>query len=440
MRPTLARHSLLLSLILAPLLPGLAIAHAADCQSPLAGEKIEEREGKLLVPEHPIIPYIPGDGIGPEIMGATIKVVNAAVERAYQGKRSLVWKEVAAGLGALEKVGSPLPAETLAALREYRVGIKGPTGTPTGGGFRSVNVQLRQELGLDSCVRPVDYHAGIPSPNINASKVKMVIFRENTEDVYSGIEFAAGSPAAGAIIDLIRQLMPDAYIDSLAAIGIKPMTEAATKTLMRRALRHALDKKLPYLTVVHKGNIMKETEGAFLRWSLEVTQEKEFAGRSLSEEESYAQFQGGAPEGKVVIKSRIADNMFQEIQLRPQNHNVIVTANLNGDYLSDAAAALVGGLGLAPGANIGENRALFEATHGTAPDIAGKNLANPSSTIKSAMMMLEYLGWNEARDLIAKALDRAFANATVTGDLGKMPGARILGTTEFAEELIRLQD
>ncbi|MBP7845437.1 MAG: NADP-dependent isocitrate dehydrogenase [Proteobacteria bacterium] len=418
---------------------------ADNCDTPLndtknaeAATAISEKDGQLIIPDHPIIPYIAGDGIGPEIMQATIRVVNNAVKKAYGDKRSIEWKEIFAGMNALEKFGTPLPEATVEALKTYRVSIKGPTATPVGAGFRSVNVKMRQLLKLDSCVRPVSYHEGLASPVKHPEKVNMVIFRENTEDVYSGIEFAAESNEAKQLIDLILKLRPDADINELSAIGIKPMSQAATKTLMRRALKHAIDKKLPFVTIVHKGNIMKETEGAFLRWSLEVAL-NEFGSQVITESDVWAKYNGQVPDGKIVVKERIADAMFQEILLRPEKHNVLVAPNLNGDYLSDAVAALVGGLGIAPGANIGNNLALFEATHGTAPDIAGKNLANPSSTIKSAALMLEYLGWTEAKDVIEASLNEAFRNAFVTGDLREADNAQILGTAEFANKLIELQ-
>lgn len=395
-------------------------------------------DDKLKVPPNPIIPYIPGDGIGPEIMAVTLRVVDEAVALAYGNRRSITWHRVSAGMEALEAGGNPLPAATLDALRSFRVGIKGPTGTPTGGGHRSVNVALRQELCLGSCVRPVVYSEGLPSPIRNPQRVKMVIFRENTEDVYAGIEFAAGSEEAKKLIELISQFLPDKKIDPASAIGIKPMSEAASKANMRQAMRYAIENKMPSVTVVHKGNIQKETEGAFLRWSNEVALQ-EFGEHIVLEKDVWDKFDGKVPEGKIVLKERIADNMFQEIILKPQNHSVVVAPNLNGDYLSDAIAALVGGLGIAPGANIGDNRALFEATHGTAPDIAGQNKANPSSTIKSAIMMLEYMGWVEARDILQASLDAAYDQGLVTGDL-RVGSGRLVATADFLKTVLEALD
>lgn len=440
----LLRKLLLVTLSLSPL-----FSYAEDCEPaseavttapsavrelPPTPYPITVADGKLKVPSHTIIPYIPGDGIGPEIMAVTLKVVDQAVALAYGNQRSIFWHRVSAGMEALEAGGDPLPIATLDALRNFRVGIKGPTGTPTGGGHRSVNVALRQELCLGSCVRPVVYSKGLSSPIANPERVNMVIFRENTEDVYSGIEFAAGSAEAKKLIKLILKLAPKAKIDAESAIGIKPMSEAASKANMRQAMRYAVDNKMPFVTVVHKGNIQKETEGAFLRWSNEVALQ-EFGEYVILEKDLWDTYGGKVPEGKIVLKERIADNMFQEIILKPQNHNVVVASNLNGDYLSDAIAALVGGLGIAPGANIGDLRALFEATHGTAPDIAGQNKANPSSTIKSAIMMLEYLGWVEARDILQTALNSAYEQGFVTGDLRGAGGGQVVANADFIKEL-----
>ena len=400
----------------------------------LPGTKIRLRSGKLVVPNHPIIPFIEGDGIGAEIWAVTRKVVDAAVTLAYAGTRQISWLETPAGDKAVELLGEPLPQSTIDSIKTHVVAIKGPLGTPTGGGMRSLNVALRQTLDLFSCIRPVQYFQGIPSVVKNPEHLDIVIFRENTEDVYAGIEFKANTGPARALRKALKDLGVDIRHDS--GIGIKPISKRNSKRLVRSAIQYALDHGRDSVTIVHKGNIQKFTEGAFRNWGYEVASE-EFADRTITEKELWSEFDGKVPAGKVVIKDRIADAMFFELLVRPKNHSVIATTNLNGDYLSDASAGQVGGLGMAPGANIGTRAAIFEATHGTAPDIAGKGLANPCSLILSAKMLLEHIGWQEAADLIVGSLNRTIAEKTVTADLARdIPGARKLSTTEFGDQLI----
>jgi isocitrate dehydrogenase len=396
---------------------------------PEGGDPISVHNGEVQVPAHPIIPYIEGDGTGPDIWRATCRVLDAAVRTAYEDERRISWMEIYAGEKALNVTGDWLPEESLRALQQFKVGIKGPLTTPVGGGIRSLNVTLRQVLDLYACIRPVRYIPGVPSPVKEPEKVDVVIFRENTEDVYAGIEWKAKSPEADKVLNyLVTEMRAD--IREGSAIGVKPMSEFGSKRLVAAALRYALQRGKSSVTLVHKGNIMKYTEGAFRDWGYEVAQEQ-FAGRTVKE--------GEANEGgKLVVKDRIADAMFQQLLLRPDEYSIIATPNLNGDYLSDAAAAQVGGLGMAPGANVGEEVAVFEATHGTAPKYANQDKVNPGSLILSAVMMLEHIGWMEAANLVVRGLEKAIANKTVTYDLERqMKGARLVSTSGFAEEIIR---
>ncbi len=406
----------------------------------MAGEKITiNTDNTISVPENPIIPFIEGDGIGPDIWQATRMVLDSAVEKAYGGRRSISWKEIFAGEKAMEKTGEYLPKETLEALSEYVVAIKGPLTTPVGEGIRSLNVTLRQVLNLYACVRPVRYFSGVPSPVKRPELVDMIIFRENTEDVYAGIEWAAGSPEAMKVIDFLgKELGADIRPDS--GIGIKPISRTGTFRLMKKAVRYAIDNNRDSVTIVHKGNIMKYTEGAFRNWGYELA-ETEFPQETITEAAVWEKHGGKVPEGKIVIKDRIADAMFQQILLRPSEYGVLALPNLNGDYMSDALAAQVGGLGMAPGANIGDGVALFEATHGTAPKYAGLDKVNPGSLILSGAMMLEYLGWLEARDRIYSGIEKAIAKKRVTYDLARqIPDATEVKCSEFAKSIIESMD
>ncbi|AEJ41738.1 isocitrate dehydrogenase, nADP-dependent [Sulfobacillus acidophilus TPY] len=399
------------------------------------GERITYVDGTIRVPDHPIIPFIEGDGIGPDIWRATRRVIDAAVAKSYQGRREIVWKEVLAGEKAYAQTGEWLPKETLDALSFYRVGIKGPLTTPVGGGIRSLNVAIRQELDLYACVRPVRYIQGVPSPMREPEKVDMVIFRENTEDVYSGIEWPSGSPEAEKLIRFVNQELGKS-IDKTAGIGIKPITPAGSERLIRRAIRYALDHKRRSVTMMHKGNIMKFTEGAFRDWGYQLAA-REFPDQVITEEELYRTYHGEVPEGKIVLKDRIADITFQQVLLRPDEFDVIAAPNLNGDYLSDALAAQVGGVGMAPGSNISDTLAVFEATHGTAPKYANLDKVNPSSLILSAIMMLEHLEWVEAAAKVLTALEETIAAKIVTYDLARqMDGATEVKTSEFASAVI----
>lgn len=400
------------------------------------GDKIVIRQtGRLEVPDNPVILFIEGDGTGPDIWRATRPVLEAAVAKAYGGQRRLVWREVLAGEKAYQKTGHYLPEETLAALREYRVALKGPLTTPIGGGFRSLNVTLRQVLDLYACIRPVRYYPGVPSPLKEPDKINMVVFRENTEDVYAGLEWPAMSPEARRLIEFLNQEL-GCRLDPAAAIGLKPMTARGSKRLIRLALQYALERGYASVTLMHKGNIMKYTEGAFQNWGYEVALE-EFADRVVPEEEAHRRYQGKVPPGKIILKDRLADNLFQQVLLRPAEYQVIATPNLNGDYLSDALAAQVGGLGMAPGANVGDHCAVFEATHGSAPKYAGLDRVNPSSLILSGAMLLEYLGWHEAARLIHQALPRVLAAGFATYDLARLlPGAREISCSAFGQKLV----
>jgi len=400
-----------------------------------AGEKMSFVDGNLTVPDNPIVAFIEGDGIGVDITPASMKVWDAAVEKAYGGKRQIAWMEIYAGEKANDLYGTFMPEETFTAMREYLVGIKGPLTTPIGGGFRSLNVTLRQVLDLYACVRPVRYISGTPSPVVRPDKMNIVIFRENTEDVYAGIEWLADSEDAQRLITFMNDdLGKDISIH--AAIGIKPVTEHGTKRLVRQAIEYAIERGYSSVTLVHKGNIMKFTEGAFKNWGYEVAA-VEFGDQTISEDEVWEKYDGQAPAGKIVIKDRIADNMLQQLLTRTDEYEVIATLNLNGDYMSDAAAAQVGGLGMAPGGNIGDGVALFEATHGTAPKYAGQDKVNPGSLILSGVMMLEYMGWQEAADLITTAMTKTIEDKTVTYDLHRqMEGATKLSSSQFAAAII----
>jgi len=400
---------------------------------PAEGEKITVQDGRLVVPDRPIIGYIEGDGIGPDIMRACLRVWDAAVERAYGGRRKIAWMELYAGEKARNLYdGQVLPEETLAAIAEHIVAIKGPLTTPVGGGIRSLNVTIRQALDLYACVRPVRWYPGVPSPLRHPEQVDVVIFRENTEDVYAGIEWPSGSPEARKVIRWLNREM-GTQIDEMAGIGVKPITEYGTKRLVRKAIRYALENGRKSVTLVHKGNIQKFTEGAFRNWGYQLAKE-EFGDVTVTEEEVNA---GADPTGKLIIKDRIADIMFQMMLLRPAEFDVIATPNLNGDYLSDAVAAEVGGVGIAPGANIGDYVAVFEATHGSAPKYANQDKVNPGSLLLSGVMMLEYLGWKEAADLIVEGYKRTIAQKIVTYDFARqMEGAREVRTSEFATAVI----
>ena len=361
---------------------------------PVHGQTIEWRDGKLTVPDHPILPFIEGDGTGPDIWRASKLVFDAAVAKTYKGKRSIAWIEVLAGEKAKSETGEWLPDETVEAVRKYRCAIKGPLTTPVGGGIRSLNVALRQILDLYACVRPVKYFAGVPSPVKHPEKVNMVIFRENTEDVYAGIEWKSGSAEAKKLIRFLADEF-GSRIREDAGIGIKPVSGFGSKRLVRKAIQYALEQGRDSVTLMHKGNIMKYTEGAFKEWGYELAAE-EFADHTVSEDAMWEKHGGKQPKGKVLIKDRIADSMFQQVLLRPDEYSIIATTNLNGDFMSDALAAQVGGLGLAPGSNEGDGIAVFEATHGTAPKYAGQDKVNPSSVILSGVMMFRWLGWKEA--------------------------------------------
>jgi isocitrate dehydrogenase len=398
---------------------------------PTQGERIGYENGTLQVPSNPIIPFIEGDGTGPDIWAASVRVFDAAVERAYGGERKVAWMEVFAGEKAFKNFGDWLPQETVDAFQEFRVSIKGPLTTPVGGGIRSLNVTLRQVLDLYACIRPVRYFEGVGAPVKEPEKLDVVIFRENTEDVYAGIEYRADSAQANELRDFLHDRF-GAEIREHSAIGIKPMSKFGSQRLVAMAIEYAEARARKSVTLVHKGNIMKFTEGAFRDWGYEVARDR-FASVTVPESE----LQGGAPTGKIVINDRIADSMFQQLLLRPAEYSVIATPNLNGDYLSDAAAAQVGGLGIAPGGNVGDGIAVFEATHGTAPKYAGLNKINPGSVILSGVMMFEHMGWNEAAQLIVRGMEQAIKSKHVTYDLARqMSGATEVSTSGFADAII----
>ncbi|MEA3506461.1 MAG: isocitrate dehydrogenase (NADP(+)) [Elusimicrobiota bacterium] len=423
----------------------------------MAGEKITFEDGAISVPLNPVIPFIEGDGTGPDIMRTSRKVWDKAVEIAYSGERKIEWKELYAGEKAIEKFDNPLPDETYQGIREYRVAIKGPLTTPVSGGYRSLNVSMRQKLDLYACVRPSKHYSGVPSPHITPEKVDVIIFRENTEDVYSGIEWEMGTPEAEKVINFLKNEM-NTDIRKDSGVGVKPISKFATKRLVRKALRYAVENKRKTVTLVHKGNIMKFTEGAFKNWGYELAVE-EFRNEIITEDELwdqvkaddgvtpvqkegyYSKLRGGAPAGnpggRIVVKDRIADQMFQQILLRPDEYDVFALPNLNGDYFSDACAALVGGLGMNPGANIGDEIALFEPTHGSAPKYAGQDKVNPSALILSGVMMFKYMGWDEPARLIEEAIDRTISEKRVTYDLARqLEGATKLKCSEYGDALI----
>lgn len=417
----------------------------------MASKITKSLNGSLQVPDQPIIPFIIGDGIGPDIWHASVRVFDRAVEVAYGGKRKIEWKEILAGQKAFDTTGEWLPQETIDVLKEYLIGIKGPLTTPIGGGIRSLNVALRKELDLFVCQRPTKWYEGVPSPVKHPEYVNMVIFRENTEDIYAGIEFAAGTSDAAKIQDFLRdELHVDYNFSTGTGVGIKLVSELGSKRLIRAAIEHALEHKLPSVTLVHKGNIMKFTEGAFKNWGYELA-ETEFEHLTytwgqwerIKEEKgdaaANAEQQEALAGGKLLIKDVIADNFLQQILLNPRDYSVIATLNLNGDYISDALAAIVGGIGIAPGANINYNtgHAVFEATHGTAPRFANTDTMNPSSVILSGVMMLEYMGWQEAADIIVKALSKTIKDKTVTVDFyNLMENATLVKTSSFADHII----
>ena len=406
-----------------------------DLKLPKSGSKIEIKNGEPVVPDDPIIPFIEGDGTGGDIWAASVRVFDAAVEKAYKGKKKIQWFEIYAGEKANKLYGEWLPEDSIKAIEEYKVAIKGPLTTPVGGGIRSLNVTFRQRLDLYACVRPVRYFTGVPSPVKEPQKLNVIIFRENTEDVYAGIEWKQGTKEASKIIEFIEKELGKT-IRKDSGIGIKPISVTGTKRLVRRAIQHAIKRGKKSVTLVHKGNIMKFTEGAFRDWGYELAKE-EFGNVTVTETELYEKYDGKMPAGKILVKDRIADSMFQQVLLRPDEYEVICTPNLNGDYLSDACAAQVGGLGLAPGANIGDAAALFEATHGTAPKYAGQDKINPGSVILSGVMMFEHLGWDKAGEMIISALEQTIKNKTVTYDLERqMPGAKKLKCSEFGTAII----
>ncbi len=398
---------------------------------PEEGEKIEYKDGKLIVPDNPIIPFIEGDGIGVDVTPAAIKVLDATAEKI--GKE-IVWFEIYAGEKAYKLYGEYLPKETLDAIREFRVALKGPLTTPVGGGYRSLNVAIRQMLDLYACVRPVYYLKGVPSPLKNPENVNLVIFRENTEDVYAGIEWKAGSEEALKVINFLEKEF-GIKVRKDSGIGLKPISEFATKRLVRMAIKYAIENNRKSVTLVHKGNIMKFTEGAFREWGYEVALE-EFRDYVITEEELWNNYNGEVPKGKIVIKDRIADNMFQQLLTRTAEYDVIATMNLNGDYLSDMAAGLVGGLGIAPGSNIGDGIGVFEPVHGSAPKYAGQNKVNPTAMILSGALMFEFLGWKEGSELIKKAVEMTIQQGIVTYDIHRQIGGKLVGTREFANAVI----
>ncbi len=405
-------------------------------QMPTDGDKIRMVQDKLQVPDNPIIGYIEGDGIGPDITRASLRVWNAAVEKAYGGRRRIHWCELYMGEKAAQLFdGDYFPQETKDTLKDIAVAIKGPLTTPVGEGYRSLNVALRQQLDLYACVRPVRYYQDVPSPLRHPEQVDVVVFRENTEDVYAGIEYESGSPENERLARFLRDELGERFFED-AGLGVKPISPFGSKRLVRKAIRYAIDQGRESVTLVHKGNIMKYTEGAFRTWGYEVAKE-EFRDRIITEEELYNEYGGKQPEGKIVVKDRIADIIFQLLLLRPSEFDIIATMNLNGDYLSDALAAEVGGIGIAPGGNIGDEVAVFEATHGTAPKYANQDKVNPSSMLLSGVLMLEHMGWNEAADLINAAYPQVIGEKFVTYDFARqMQDAHVVSTSVFADTLI----
>ena len=402
---------------------------------PTEGKKIEAIEGRLSIPDNPIIPFIEGDGIGLDIMKVSRKIIDAAIEKAYKGKKKIAWFEIYAGEKAKDKYGEFLPQDTLKAIKYFIVAIKGPLTTPIGGGYRSLNVTIRQVLDLYACIRPLQYIPGVPSPVVHPEKMNLVIFRENTEDVYTGIEWPKGSPEAEKLISYLKKEFR-VNIREDSGVGVKPISKTGSKRLVRKAIKYAVDRGYQSVTLVHKGNIMKFTEGAFRDWGYEVAKE-EFGDKTVTEEELGKKYEGKLPQGRLLIKDRVADSMFQQVLTRTDEYDVAALTNLNGDYLSDACAAQIGGLGMAPGANIGDYAALFEATHGTAPKYAGQDKVNPSSLILSGVMMLEYLGWGEAAELVRQAIAKTIKEKKVTYDLARlMKGVKPVKCSEFGEAVI----
>jgi isocitrate dehydrogenase len=405
---------------------------------PSKGEKIKVEKGKLIIPDNPILAFIEGDGTGPDIWRASKRVFDCAVEKAYKGNKKIAWMEIYAGEKALSIYGKDnwLPDETVEAIQEFQIAIKGPLTTPVGGGIRSLNVALRQLLDLFACVRPVKYYLGVPSPMKRPQEVDIVIYRENTEDVYAGIEFKSGTKEAEDIRKYIEK-KSGKKIRKNSSIGIKPMSEFGSRRLVKKAIDYAIANNKKSVTLVHKGNIMKFTEGSFKEWGYQVARE-EYKDILITEDELSSKYNSRLPEGKIVIKDRIADSMFQQLLLRPSEYDVLATPNLNGDYISDAAAAQVGGLGIAPGANISYSTAIFEATHGTAPKYANLDKINPGSLILSGVMMFEYMGWNKVGELIENALKKTIKSKIVTYDFARqMEGAKEVKTSRFADEIIK---
>jgi isocitrate dehydrogenase len=403
---------------------------------PEIGEIITIKNGKLNIPNIPIIPFIEGDGIGPDIWNASQYVFDSAIKKAYSGEKKIAWMEIYAGEKAKKLYNEWLPEETIEAIRKYYIAIKGPLTTPIGGGFRSLNVTLRQVLNLYACIRPVKYYKGVPSPVKSPEKMNVVVFRENTEDVYSGIEWAMGSTEAKKVIHYLnKELKTNIALDS--GIGIKPISETASKRLIKKAIEYIINNQRSSLTLVHKGNIMKYTEGAFKDWGYELVKEG-YGDLFITEDELWKKYNGSAPDNKKIVKDRIADNMLQQVLTRTDEYDIIATPNLNGDYLSDACAAQVGGLGMAPGANIGDQHGLFEATHGTAPKYAGLDKVNPSSVILSGVLMFQYLGWKEVSDIIEEAIEKTILKKHVTYDLARQLGGNIkpLKTSEFGRAIV----
>ncbi len=404
---------------------------------PEQGEKIDYRDGKLVVPDNPIIPYIEGDGTGKDISPVMRDVLNGAVEKVYGGQREIVWTRIYAGESAEEVYGTVFPAETLEAIRKFRIAIKGPLTTPVGAGFRSLNVALRQQLDLYACVRPVYYLDGLPSPICSPEAVDFVIFRENTEDVYAGIEWEAETSDAEKVRKFVETELGAAGIhEGPVGLGLKPISEFATKRLVRRAIDYALEHDRESVTLVHKGNIMKFTEGAFCNWGYEVA-EQEYGDEVITEDQLWDNYDGQAPEGTLVVKDRIADNMLQQILTRTASYDVLALPNLNGDYISDAAGGMIGGLGICPGANFGDGLALFEPTHGSAPKHAGKDKVNPTALILSACEMLDHMGWVEASTAIKEALQETFKEKYVTYDLARqLSDAEKVKSSQFGRRVV----
>jgi isocitrate dehydrogenase len=407
---------------------------------PSDGTKITvNNDGTYNIPDNPIVTFIEGDGIGPDLWAASVRVFDAAVEKAFSGSKKISWAEVYAGEKAVEITKEWLPQETTDVISEYLISIKGPLTTPVGGGIRSLNVALRQIMDLYACVRPVRWINGTPSPVKSPEKMDVVLFRENTEDVYSGVEYESGTDEANEVIEFLQKKL-NANVRDLSGIGIKPISAFGTKRLVKKAVQYAIDNNRKSVTLVHKGNIMKFTEGAFKDWGYELAKD-EFPEQTISEDELWDKYDGKAPEGKIVINDRIADNMLQQILTRTDEYDVLALPNLNGDYMSDACAAQIGGLGLAPGANIGDEIALFEATHGTAPKYAGQDKVNPGSVILSGVMMFEHMGWRNVAELIVKALEKTVLDKDVTYDLHRqIEGANLLKCSEFGDAIIKNMD